>query len=104
MKQFSNILLFAIMIASGYSLQAQVTMQNTGILFIGGPTNTLYVNGSLINASGSALTNNGNMYVTGNISNSQASMAAGTGILYLNGSSQQQINGTQVFRTNNLVT
>ncbi|MHA4845991.1 T9SS type A sorting domain-containing protein [Flavitalea antarctica] len=104
MKLFPNIILFAITIALGYSLQAQVSVQNTGILFIAGPSNTLYINGSLTNASGSALTNNGNMYVTGNISNSQASMAAGSGVLYLNGSTQQQIIGTQVFRTNNLVT
>jgi len=84
-------------------LMAQVTVQNNGIL--GVPVSgVLYVNGSVINASGAALTNNGSFYVKQDITNNQASMAAGTGTLYLNGSSTQTISGTQTFKTYNLVT
>src|SRR5205809_4479430 len=84
-------------------LMAQVTVQNNGILSVP-VSGVLYVNGSVINASGAALTNNGNLYVKQNITNNQAAMATGTGTLYLNGSSTQAISGTQTFKTYNLVT
>jgi hypothetical protein len=104
MKLIRNVILAALVIATGDSLKAQVNLQNTGILYVTGPADQLYINGAFTNAAGSSFTNNGNLYVTGNITNAQVSMTAGTGTLYLNGSSLQQISGAQVFRTNNLIT
>lgn len=86
------------------ALPAQVNVQNTGILYIASATDTFFVSASFTNASGAALTNNGALYVKQDISNDQSSMAAGTGTLYINGSSAQAINGTQTFKTFNLVT
>ena len=86
------------------SLKAQVNVQNTGTLYIASATDTFFVAASFTNSSGAALTNNGAFYVKQDISNGQSSMAAGTGTLYLNGSSAQEINGTQTFKTYNLVT
>jgi hypothetical protein len=83
---------------------AQVNVQNTGTLYIASATDTFFVAASFTNASGAALTNNGRLYVKQDISNAQSSMAVGTGTLFLNGSSAQSINGTQVFKTYNLVT
>ncbi|HTE24731.1 T9SS type A sorting domain-containing protein [Flavitalea sp.] len=104
MKPFQNIILATIAFAIGNNLQAQVDLQNTGVLYVSGASDLIYINGSLTNAAGAALTNNGSLYVNRNITNGQVTMAAGAGTLYLNGSIQQQISGTQVFRTNNLVT
>jgi hypothetical protein len=56
------------------------------------------------NSSSAALVNNGSLFVRGNISNAQSAMSAGSGTLYLNGTGVQAINGTQVFRTFDLVT
>ena len=86
------------------SLLAQVAVQNNGITYISSSTDTFFVNGSFTNASGAALTNNGRLYVKQDITNNQSSMATGTGTLYLNSSSAQSINGTQVFKTYDLVT
>lgn len=83
---------------------AQTDVQNTGVLYIGGSGDILYINGGLTNANTGALTNNGSLYVRNNLSNAQASMAVGTGTLYLNGSVAQTVSGTQPFRTFNLVT
>lgn len=82
---------------------AQVTIQNNGIVKVSGP-GILFINGSLVNASGAAFTNDGSLYINHDITNNQAAMAAGTGTLYLNGSSTQTIAGTQTFKTYNLVT
>lgn len=96
-------LVFVLMFSTNCCLVAQVTVQNNGI--VGVPVSGIfYINGSLINASGAALTNNGSFYVKQDITNNQAAMAAGTGTLYLNGSSTQTISGTQTFKTYNLVT
>jgi len=98
-----TILFFFLLLVINCCLMAQVTVQNNGI--VGVPVSgTLYINGALINASGAALTNNGNLYVRQNITNNQAAMATGTGTLYLNGASAQTLNGTQPFKTYNLVT
>jgi len=86
------------------AVSAQVNVQNTGIVYISSATDTFFVAASLTNASGAALTNNGALYVKQDISNAQSSMAVGTGTLFLNGSTTQAINGTQVFKTFNLVT
>ena len=56
------------------------------------------------NANSGVLINNGNFYIKGNITNDQASMTPGTGILHLNGTSTQSVNGTQAFKTFNLIT
>jgi hypothetical protein len=97
------ILIFILVFVINCCLVAQVTVQNNGIA--GVPVSgVLYINGSLINASGAALTNNGSMYVSADITNNQAAMAAGTGTLYLNGGAVQTIAGTQTFKTYNLVT
>ena len=82
---------------------AQISMYNTGTLYLTGNTDTLYVNGDFTNTSAAALTNNGRFYVRQALTNDQASMAAGTGILYLNGSSAQTVSGTQPFKTSGLV-
>lgn len=83
---------------------AQSDLQNTGTLFITGSSDILYISGSLTNASGAALTNNGNLYVLQNLINGQSGMPAGTGTLYLNGSAAQTVSGAQLFKTFNLVT
>jgi hypothetical protein len=96
-------LLFVLLFIINCCLMAQVTVQNNGILAV--PVSGIfYINGSLINASGAALTNNGSFYVKQDITNNQAAMAAGSGTLYLNGSTTQTISGTQTFKTYNLVT
>ncbi|MEP7377216.1 MAG: T9SS type A sorting domain-containing protein [Chitinophagaceae bacterium] len=59
--------------------------------------------GAFTNTSTGALVNNGDLYIKGNVSNSQAFMAAGTGTLYFNGAVAQSLNGTQPFKTFNLV-
>ena len=94
---------FVLLFLINCCLMAQVTIQNNGIAGIPA-SGVVYLNGSLINASGAAFTNNGSLYVRQDITNNQASMAAGTGTLYLNGTSTQTIAGTQTFKTFNLVT
>jgi hypothetical protein len=96
-------LVFVLLFFVNCCLMAQITVQNNGI--VGVPVSgTFYINGSLINASGAALTNNGSFYVRQDITNNQSAMAAGSGTLYLNGTSAQTISGTQTFKTYNLVT
>ncbi len=83
---------------------AQSDLQNTGIIYISGSPDTLYVNASMTNTSVAALTNNGNLYITQTLTNAQSGMAVGTGTLYLNGVSSQSVAGSQPFKTLNLVT
>jgi hypothetical protein len=99
-KIFEN---FDLLLSRNGLLTAQVTVQNNGITGVSA-SGIFYINGSLINASGAALTNNGDLYVKQDITNNQAAMAAGTGTLYLNGTSTQTIAGTQTFKTYNLIT
>ena len=94
----------AVLLVCVCTMQAQVNLQNTGILYVSGSTDVLYINGSFTNASGAALTNNGSLHVQQNLVNGELAMAVGTGILYLNGTSIQAVGGTQVFKTFNLVT
>ncbi|MGC4101987.1 hypothetical protein [Ferruginibacter sp.] len=98
-----TLLVFLLLLFVNCCLMAQVTVQNNGVMGVPA-SGVLYINGSLVNASGAALTNNGSMYVRQDITNNQSAMAAGTGTLYLNGSSAQTISGTQTFKTYNLVT
>ncbi|MBS1609491.1 MAG: T9SS type A sorting domain-containing protein [Bacteroidetes bacterium] len=84
--------------------QAQVDLQNTGVLYSSNASDILYINGNFTNTSAASLTNNGNMYVLQNLVNDQSFGAIGTGTLYLNGTAAQAVNGTQTFKTYNLVT
>ena len=84
--------------------QAQIDMQNTGILYSSSSSDILYINGSFTNTSTAALTNAGSLYVLQNLTNNQASMATGTGTLFLSGTGAQIVAGTQMFRTYNLNT
>ncbi len=86
------------------SVEAQGDLQNTGIIYIAGSSDIMGINGSFTNASGAALTNNGNLHVKQNLVNNQASMAIGTGTLWLNGTAAQTLSGSQVFKTFHLVT
>ncbi len=105
MKLFINpIFLSMALLACSASLQAQVDLQNNGTLYISGASDILFINGGFTNASGAALTNNGNLHVKQNLVNGQSSMAVGTGTLYLNGTGAQAVNGAQLFKTFNLVT
>ena len=85
-------------------VHAQTDLQNNGVLYVTGAPDIVYITGNFTNASGAALTNNGNLYVKLGLSNAQAAMAVGTGTLNLNGTSAQSVSGTQVFKTFNLVT
>lgn len=82
---------------------AQVDLTNTGTLRISNSSGILYINGNFTNNSGSAMVNNGHLYVRGNLTNNETSMTVGTGTLYLNGGSAQAVNGSQPFRTFDLV-
>jgi len=91
-------LLFAVADAN-----SQLAVTNSGNLQIHAGASVTGFN-NFTNTSTAVLVNNGSFYVRGNITNDQASMSAGSGTLYLNGSSAQSVNGSQVFKTNNLQT
>jgi len=99
-----KIVLFLLFFVTGYFTYAQTDLKNSDILFISSSTDTLFINGDFTNTSSGTLVNNGSFYVKGNISNDQSTMAAGTGTLYLDGSAAQSVNGSQTFKTYNLVT
>lgn len=82
---------------------AQADVHNTGIMFISTGTD-VYIDNSFANTGTASLTNNGLLNVKLHVSNSQAAMPAGTGTLLLNGTAMQNINGSQPFKTYNLVT
>lgn len=100
MKKFS---LYIIILLFCKYLNAQQAFTNTGNLQIH-PGASVSGFGNFSNASSGTLLNNGNFYLRGNITNDQSSMAVGSGILYLNGTSGQSVNGTQVYKTLNLIT
>ncbi len=81
----------------------QTDVHNTGIMYVTTGTD-VYVENSFTNTGTAALTNNGLLNVKLHVSNSQAAMPAGTGTLQLNGTVMQNINGSQPFRTYNLIT
>ncbi len=82
---------------------AQQAFTNNGNLQVH-PGTALTGFGNFSNVSSGTLVNNGSIYIKGNTTNDQSSMAAGTGTLYLNGSNAQAVNGSQTFKTYNLVT
>ena len=97
------ILFLVISCLIGLFANAQVNLQNTGVLFSTGSTDTLFINGDFANTSAATLNNNGRLYIKQNIINDQASITAGTGTLYLNGTAAQTLSGTQTFKTFDLV-
>jgi hypothetical protein len=99
-----KIIIGIIVVLSITMVHGQVSVYNNGIIKSTGTTDTFYINGAFTNTSSAALTNNGQFYVSGDIINDQASMTTGIGKLLLNGSSLQTISGSQVFKTNDLVT
>jgi hypothetical protein len=99
-----NLLCLIILAIQLQNTQAQVDLQNTGIIYVSGGTDVLYINGNFTNTSAAAFTNNGLFYVRQTLTNGQASMTTGTGTLYLNGTTAQSVAGTQPFKTYNLVT
>src|SRR6476661_1954849 len=102
--KFPRILIVGLLSLQAASAGAQVDLQNNGTLFISGSGGLLHVNGSLVNSSTGSFTNNGNVYIKNDFYNAQSSMAVGTGTLTMNGTAAQNINGTQVINTFNLVT
>ncbi len=72
-------------------VSAQIDLTNTGTLYIGGSTDTFFVNGNFTNSSAAALTNNGKLYTKLNFANSQTSWSIGTGEIILNGTGTQLV-------------
>jgi hypothetical protein len=99
-----NLIVITLLLGATMCANAQSDFQNTGILFISGSSDIVFINAAMTNASTGALTNNGSLYVSQTLTNNQTSMAVGTGTLYLNGSTSQSIAGGQPFKTYNLVT
>ena len=54
---------------------AQVDLQNSGILFSTSSTDTLFINGSFTNTSTAVLTNNGSLYIKQTLINDQSLMS-----------------------------
>lgn len=98
-----HLLLAFFLSAAGLYTNAQVTITNSGNLTIH-PGASISFFGDLTNTSSGNLLNNGHAYAKGNLTSHQASMNAGNGTLTLNGSTLQAINGSQLFKTTNLVT
>lgn len=104
MPGYRSLLLALGIISMGFPSIAQTDLTNTGTLYLSTGTDTLYINGGFNNNAGSSLTNNGRLYITQTLTNNQVSMAAGSGTLLLTGSSLQNVSGSAVFKTYNLVT
>lgn len=96
------IIQISLLLVGGF-LHAQQSASNTGNLQIHAGGGITFF-GSLSNNSSASFLNNGNLDIRGDLTNNQSSMSVGTGTLYLNGSVAQSVNGSQVFRTFNLVT
>lgn len=86
------------------NLAAQTDITNTGTLYISASSDTVYMGGSFTNTAPAAFTNNSVLNIKQHLSNSQAAMSSGSGTLYLNGGTAQTVSGSQVFKTNNLIT
>jgi hypothetical protein len=99
----ANKFLLLVGLAFSSILSAQVSVTNTGILYITGSSDILYINGSFTNSSSAAFTNNGHFHVKQNLTNDEAAMTIGVGTLYLNGTSAQIVSGTQIFKTRDFI-
>ncbi len=85
------------------STQAQESFTNNGTLKIHAGAQISF-NGNVVNKSGAAFVNDGQMFVKRNLTNDQSSMAAQTGTLSFNGNTVQTLNGNQPFSTYHLAT
>jgi hypothetical protein len=96
-------ILLLVFTAASCLANAQTGLTNTGNLQIyAGASITGF--SDFTNSSAGVLINNGSLYLRGDITNDQSSMSTGAGTLYLNGSAAQTINGSQDFKTYNLIT
>ncbi len=103
MLTMKKIILHITLLMAAVNANAQTGITNSGNLQIhNGASVTGFAD--LTNTASGALVNNGDLYIRGNITNNQSAMIAGTGTLFLNGSIAQTINGSQVFKTYDLVT
>jgi hypothetical protein len=98
-----RLLTSVILLLSSFVGLAQATIQNNGNLYINTGANVTAFAG-FTNSNTASLTNNGTFRIRGNVTNNQASMSAGTGTTHVDGSSAQTVDGTQTFRTYNLIT
>jgi hypothetical protein len=98
-----RMILPVVLLLGGTYIYGQDALNNSGNLQIH-PGASLCSYAGFANASTGALVNNGNLYIKGNITNDQSAMGAGNGVLYMNGSAAQTLNGTQSFKTFQLVT
>ena len=98
-----RILLPVALLLGAACANGQDVLHNSGNLQIHSGA-SLCSHAGFTNSSTGSLVNNGNLYVKGNVTNDQSSMGAGTGVLYLNGSAVQSLNGTQSFKTYQVVT
>ena len=89
------------LLAAPPGVRAQALYNNGAALRIGAGA-TVYVQGDLLNASGSTLANAGTLRVTGNTTNN-AAMSGGGGTLMLAGSSAQTLGGTADFAATDVV-
>lgn len=96
-------LVFLCLLAASGNLLGQEGFTNSGNLRVhSGASITGF--GNFTNTSSGVLVNNGSLYVRGTLTNDESSMSAGSGTLYLNGGAAQAVDGSQAFRTNNLIT
>jgi hypothetical protein len=98
-----RILLVALTLPAILNIYGQAGFSNSGSMQIHTGT-SMTVFADAVNNSTAAFVNNGTLYLRNNLSNAQAAMNAGTGTLIFNGSTAQSVNGTQVFKTYDLVT
>jgi hypothetical protein len=85
------------------AVNSQQPFQNNGNLQVHAGA-ALVSYGNMTNSSSAVLVNNGALYIKGNLTNDESAMSAGAGTLYLNGSAAQALDGSQTFKTNNLLT
>jgi hypothetical protein len=91
----------ALLLAAGYA-NAQDVLQNSGNLQVHTGA-SIGIHGGFANTAAGALVNNGNLYIKGAVTNDQPAMTTGSGVLHLNGSTAQIVNGSQPFKTYQLV-
>ncbi len=82
---------------------AQSDIQNNGTLQIH-PGGSFSGWSNFTNTSSATLINNGTLYLKAFVINDEPGMSSGTGTTYLNGSSNQQLNGSAIFKVFNLFT
>ena len=91
-----------LLFCSGFLLAQQPVVNSGNLRVHTGGSFTGF--GDFTNSSSGNLVNNGSLAVRGHLTNHQPSMTVGTGTLHLNGTSAQSVNGSETFRTLNLIT